>query len=68
MNIRDLIDFAYHTPETQATVTIGAGTTYFLTLNQAIGALTVILLVAQLGLAGLKYWDRYKAKKNGTKE
>ena len=64
----DILDRLFHTPETQASVTTGVGLTYFLTLNNFIGALTVILLIGQLGLVVLKYWDRHKAKKRGTKE
>jgi hypothetical protein len=55
-------------PETQASVTTGAGLAYYFTLNNIIGALTVVLLVGQLGLVILKYRDRMKAKKHGTKE
>jgi len=55
-------------PESQASVTTGAGLAYYLTLNNIIGALTVVLLVGQLGLVYLKYRDRFKGKKNGTKE
>jgi hypothetical protein len=55
-------------PETQASVTTGAGLAYYLTLNNIIGGLTVVLLVGQLGLVYLKYRDRHRAKKYGTKE
>jgi hypothetical protein len=55
-------------PESQASVTTGAGLAYYLTLNNVIGALTVVLLIGQCGLVYLKYRDRWKAKKNGVKE
>lgn len=55
-----IIDKLFHTPETQATVTTGAGAVYFLTLNDWIGILTVLLLVGQLGLLAVKYYHVYK--------
>jgi ABC-type siderophore export system fused ATPase/permease subunit len=55
-----LLDRLFHTPETQATVTVGAGAAYLLTLQDWIGILTVVLLVGQLGLLAVKYYKVYK--------
>jgi hypothetical protein len=56
-------------PEVQMTGTAGASAAYAFTLNQWVGILTVVLLLAQLGLAGHKYWLLWKnRKKRGTKE
>lgn len=56
-------------PETQMTGTAGAAAWYAFTLNQWVGILTVILLLAQLGLAGHKYYMIWKnRKKRGNKE
>lgn len=66
----NILDRLFHTPETQATVTTGAGAIYLLTLNDWIGILTVVLLVGQLGLLAVKYIHVYKEwkKKRGTKK
>lgn len=69
MRISELIDFTYHTPETQAGITTGASLAYFFTLNNIIGALTIILLLGQVGLVYLKYRDRWKKKgEDGSKK
>jgi hypothetical protein len=68
--VTSILDKLFHTPETQATVTVGTGAAYMLTLNEWIGLLTVVLLVGQLGLLAVKYyhvWQEWK-KKRGTKE
>jgi hypothetical protein len=66
----DMLEKVWHTPETQASVTTGLGLTYFLTLQEWIAALTIVLLVGQLGLLAVKYykvWLEWRAKR-GTKE
>lgn len=55
-------------PETQASVTTGSSLAYFFTLNNIIGALTILLLLGQCGLVYLKYRDRWKGKRRGTKD
>ena len=67
----DILDRLFHTPETQATVTVGAGAAYMFTLNEWIGILTILLLVGQLGLLAVKYYHVYKewkVKKRGIKK
>lgn len=69
--MNNLFDKLFHTPETQATITVGSGAAYLLTLNEWIGILTVALLVGQLGLLVVKYihvYKEWKAKKRGTKK
>jgi hypothetical protein len=72
--IRDFLHTLYdriQQPEVQMTGTAGASATYAFTLNEWVGALTIVLLLAQLGLAAFKYrelWQKKKAKQNGTKE
>lgn len=71
MKLHDYLQGAYqsfHQPETQVTVTGTAATTYFLTLNNIIGALTVFLLVGQIGLMIYKWYEIWKKKKSDTKE
>jgi hypothetical protein len=65
-----ILDKLFHTPETQATVTVGTGAAYMLTLNEWIGILTVVLLVGQLGLLAVKYYHVYKewSKKRGSQK
>jgi hypothetical protein len=53
-------DKLFHTPETQATITTGAGLTYYMTQTDWIAALTIALLVGQLGLLAVKYIHVYK--------
>ncbi len=66
----DLLEKAWHSPETQASVTTGLGLTYFLTLQDWIAALTILLLVGQLGLLAVKYykvWKEWRGR-HGTKK
>lgn len=68
--MNDLFDKLFHTPETQATITVGSGVLWHLTLNAWIGILTVALLLGQLGLLVVKYIHVYMEwkKKRGTKK
>lgn len=71
MTLSHLIDMASKVlpePETQASVTTGASLAYFFTLNNIVGALTIILLLGQLGLVYLKYRDRRKKKEEDGPE
>ncbi len=66
----DFLDRLFHTPETQATITVGAGAAYMLTTADWIGLLTIMLLVGQLGLLAVKYYQVLKEwrKKRGSQK